>query len=105
MRLVASARRKAPAYRIRRSRTGSTRPSAGRACRSVRRRRQIIEVGDGIRLRPQADLPGIRERLVVRVDDLLVVPVHFEVIADRVDPKRMPGAARYRAVPAGKLTA
>src|SRR5262245_60350439 len=84
------------------SRTGA-RPS--RACALERRRGQVVEVGDRVGLRPQADLPSVAERTIGRLDDPFAVEMNLELVVTRFCGQVVPGVLGDLAVPAGELDA
>src|SRR5262249_19359822 len=71
--------------------------------RSQRLHGQGVEVDVGAPLGPHADLAWVGEGGVVRLDDLLAVEAHLEVVALGIHAERMPDAGRDLAVPAGEL--
>src|SRR5262249_19255372 len=66
---------------------------------SQRARREIVEEGDRVRFRPQADLARVTERAVVVIDDLRAIPVGLEVVTLGHEPVFVPRARRHLAVP------
>src|SRR5258708_25308524 len=51
---------------------------------------KIVELDHGVGLGPEADLPGIFERLVLRVEDLVAVVPDDEVVARGLHLERVP---------------
>src|SRR5438128_10802047 len=68
-------------------------------------RGQVVELDDRVRLCPDAELPGVLERIVVLVDHLLAVEENLDVVADHLHRELVPGARGDLAVPAGELHA
>src|SRR5882724_11340900 len=72
------------------------------ACRRawlLRRRREIVELDDRVRLRPDPELPRVLEGVVVLVDHLFAVEEHLDVVADHPYRQFVPHPRRYLAVP------
>src|SRR5215475_5150881 len=66
---------------------------------------QIVELDDRIGLGPDSELPRVRERLVVVVDDLLPVEEDLEVVALGLDREVVPLSGSDLSIPAGELAA
>ena len=73
--------------------------------RSKRFNVQIIEVGDGIGFRPDANLAGLTEGCVSGVHDLLSIPKDNEPLTTRFNPQCMPHPAGDSSTPTGQLPA
>src|SRR3954469_22509412 len=68
-------------------------------------RGQIVELDDRVRLRPDAELPGILERGIVIIDHFLAVQEHLDVVAHHLHCQVVPYARGHLAVPARELHA
>src|SRR5437660_1573086 len=67
---------------------------------SLGRRREIVELDDGVGLGPDAELSGVLEAVVVRVDHLVAVEEDLNVVADHLHRQLVPHAGGDLAVPA-----
>src|SRR5438132_6236942 len=63
---------------------------------------QVVELDDRVRLGPDAELPGVLERVVVVFDHLLAVEEHLDVVADHLHRQLVPRARCDLAVPPGE---
>src|SRR4051812_12379258 len=79
--------------------------SSRSATRSELARGQIVELDDGVGLRPHADLAGVGERLVLLGHHVLVVEVDGEEVSLRLDAELVPDAARDLSAPRRELPA
>src|SRR6266849_10360803 len=68
-------------------------------------RGQVVELDDRVRLRPDAELPGVLERAVMVVDHFVAVEEYLDVVADHLHRELVPHARGDLAVPAGELHA
>src|SRR2546428_3434123 len=53
--------------------------------------RQVVELDDGVGLRPEPDSAGILESVVGRIENLLLVEPDDEVVPGGIDLQRVPG--------------
>src|SRR5512143_3050783 len=68
-----------------------------------RSRRETIEVGDGVGLRPDADLSRFPEGLVSGFDDGSSFPEDPQLVATQLEPQGVPDPRRDLAAPAAEL--
>ena len=59
---------------------------------------KIVEQGDAVRLRPNADFAGILERDVLRVEQVLAIEDDFECAATELDAQSVPFAVLHGEV-------
>src|SRR5438552_18013883 len=55
---------------------------------------EVVELDHGIRLGPEADLPGLLEGVIRPVEDAVAVEEDHESVARGLDPHRVPGVRR-----------
>src|SRR6185503_21169656 len=70
----------------------SNQPGSHRLLRAIG---EVVERRHAVRLRPETDLAGVREGLIVPLERRLAVEGDGEVAAPKLDPQRVPQVRRH----------